>query len=47
MSAIIKKVFADQILFSPIMWVAFFLTMGFLQDSSWKKIGREMYHKGV
>ena len=45
-SAVMKKVLADQLLFLPIMWVTFFLTIGYLQDSSLKKIGREIYHKG-
>jgi len=42
-----KKVAVDQILFSPVCLSVFFLTLGLLDSSSLRDVGREIYHKGV
>ena len=47
LSVIVKKVVVDQILFSPICLSLFFLTLGVLDSSSFREIGREIYHKGI
>lgn len=47
-STVVKKVFVDQIIFSPICIGVFFLTLGLLKDeSSSKDVGREIYRKGL
>jgi len=47
MSMIAKKVVVDQIVFSPVCLAVFFLTLGLLDNSSLKQIGKEIYHKGL
>jgi len=45
-SIVLKKVFVDQIIFSPICLALFFVTLGVLDDSSFMDICREIYYKG-
>ncbi|XP_014250868.1 mpv17-like protein 2 [Cimex lectularius] len=45
-SMVLKKVVVDQIVFSPVMLTAFFLTLGVLEKSSWKTIRNELVEKG-
>ena len=47
LSVVAKKVLLDQIIFSPVCLSVFFVTLGFLDWSSWKDIGHEIYHKGI
>jgi len=46
-SVIAKKVLLDQIVFSPICLSVFFTTLGFLDWSSFREIGHDIYNKGM
>lgn len=43
---VLKKVFVDQVLFSPISITLFFVTLGFLEKSSIKHVTEEIIQKG-
>ncbi|XP_054286120.1 mpv17-like protein 2 [Macrosteles quadrilineatus] len=43
---VLKKVVIDQIICSPICITAFFLTLGYLENSSWTEVKREIISKG-
>ena len=44
---VVKKVLADQLLFSPVCLTTFLVTLGLLERSSWEKIGRDCWRKGL